>query len=391
MRILFVSERAPYLPCPDTARADAAQLLCAFAASHDVGVLATADPIDTDLQRRWPGRRAAFAEVLPAARWRRPLSGDPDVGLTGLQAAFERRVRGFMPDVVYLHGAMIAPLAAATPAACVLTPHAARLSDLAGRLVRSPLDRLAGWFTDRGADAWAHRWFARAASCIVPSYADRALLGRHVPLARVDVVPPGLDLGRYTFRRSGDTDRIVFAGDLGFRPHADAAYRFATSVLPRIRRVRPRAEMILVATAPVGGARRLAHLDGVRIVAPVGDIRPSFWSAAAAVSPFDAAAARRSLVPHAMALGTPVVASPGTTAALPDVIAGHHVLVAERDADLAETVVLLLGHAVVANTVARNARDLVERCYGWSAIAAQYEAVLKRVAGAAGHPVSVAA
>lgn len=387
-----MSERAPYLPCPDTARADAAQLLCAFAASDEVGVLATADPIDTDLQRRWPGRRAAFAEVLPAARWRRPLSGDPDVGLTGLQAAFERRVRGFMPDVVYLHGAMIAPLAAATPTRCVLAPLAARLSDTAGRAVaRSSLDRLAGWFADRGDQAWARRWFANAASCIVPSYEDRTVLGRHMPIERVDVVPPGLDLGRYTFRRSGDADRIVFAGDLACRPHVDAAYRFATSALPRIRRERPRAELILVGTRPIGGARRLAHLDGVRLVAPVGDIRPSFWSAAVAVSPFTAEAAPRSLAPHAMALGTPVVASAGTVAALPDVIAGHHLLVAERADDIADTIRLLLSHAVVANTLARNARDLVERCYGWPAIAAQYEAVLKRAAAGGGRPLSVAA
>lgn len=387
-----MSERAPYLPCPDTARADAAQLLCAFAARHAVGVLAAADPIDTDLQRRWPGRRAAFAEILPAARWRRPFSGDPDVGLTGLQAAFERRVRAFAPDVVYLHGAMIAPLAAAAPTPSVLAPRTARLSDAAmRRLGRSRLDRLAGWIADRGDEAWAHRWFANAASCIVPSYEDRAQVGRHVPLDRVDVVPAGLDLARYTFRRSGDPDRIVFAGDLGFRPHVDAAFRFATSVLPRIRRVRPRAELILIATTPVGSARRLALLDGVRLVAPVGDIRPSFWSAAVAVSPLDAEAARRSLIPHAMALGTPIVASPGSVSALPDVIGGHHALIAGHGEEVADAVALLLGHAVVAHTLARNARELAERAYGWPAIAAQYEAVLQRVAGRSTDHVSVAA
>ena len=97
------------------------------------------------------------------------------------------------------------------------------------------------------------------------------------------------------------------------------------------------------------------------------------------------------LLAVAWALGTPIVASPGSVSALPDVIGGHHALIAGHGEEVADAVALLLGHAVVAHTLARNARELAERAYGWPAIAAQYEAVLQRVAGRSTDHVSVAA
>jgi glycosyltransferase involved in cell wall biosynthesis len=155
------------------------------------------------------------------------------------------------------------------------------------------------------------------------------------------------------------------------------------TVLPLIRRTLPRAELLLVGTAPTKWARRFAEVAGVRVLAPVADVRPSVWSAAVCVSPLAGGGARSLLVP-AMALGTPVVTSPAGLAAVCDsVVDGQHVLVAQTDQAFADAVVTVLGNRVLANTLARNARDLVERRYHWDAITAQHEAVFARVAGRA--------
>jgi glycosyltransferase involved in cell wall biosynthesis len=385
LRIVFVSERAPYLPCADTNRAAAGELLAALAARHEVLVLGAAAPDDTERQRRWASRLAVGVEILPAVRWRHALTGAPDLGIRGLGDALARRAPRFAPDVVYLDGTMVAPLAERVGVPTVLAPCPLRTAVTTGHHGLSPFGRVAAYVAAHTDGRWERRWFPMATACVVPSYDERAALAAWLPAERIDVVPAGVDLSRYAYRRNAlEGERMVFAGDLGCAPHAEAARHFVMSVLPRIRRAMPRAELLLVGTAPTKWARRFAGIDGVRVMAPVADVRPSVWSAAVCVSPLVSGAARSFLVP-AMALGTPVVTSPAGLAAVCDsVVDGQHVLVAHDDAALADAVVTVLGHRVLASTLARNARNLVERRYHWDAITAQYEAVFARVAGYAG-------
>jgi glycosyltransferase involved in cell wall biosynthesis len=56
------------------------------------------------------------------------------------------------------------------------------------------------------------------------------------------------------------------------------------------------------------------------------------------------------------------------------------VIAADGDEEFARAIALLLGAPRLANTVARNARDLIERRYTWRAVAARYEALYARLA-----------
>jgi glycosyltransferase involved in cell wall biosynthesis len=288
----------------------------------------------------------------------------------------ERRADRFSPDVAFLHGARLAPLAARARVPTVLAPHAASV----GGPSRSSVARLGAWLGVHTAEGWQRRWFPAATACVVGSGDERAALARWLPAARVDVVPAGVDLKRYEFRRMAPGGRrIVFAGDLASRAHVAAARRFVRAVLPRIRRVHPDAELLLVGTAPSAAGRAMARVPGIRVMAPVADVRPSVWGAAVCASPLDDAA--RSLVLPAMALGTPVVASSTSLGGVPDVVDGRHLLLADNDADAATALITVLAEPGLATSIARNARDLVERRYSWPAIAARHEAVLRRVAG----------
>ena len=375
MRILFVCERAPYLPCADDDRVASAELLAALAARHDVAVVGVAAVGDGELQRRWSSRHAVTAEILPAATWRHGLTGAPGLAIRALGDAFDRHVARFAPDVAYLDGAMLAPLAVRTRVPTVLAPHAARRSVTS----RPALTRLGGWLGVDADDRWQRRWFAAATACVVASAEERAALARWLPSEHIDVVPAGVDLKRYEFRRVPLAEpRMVFAGDLASRSHVMAARRFVRSVLPRIRQVHATAELLLVGTAPSAAGRALSRVPGVRVMAPVADVRPSVWSAAVCVSPLDGGA---NLVLPAMALGTPVVASPASLGGVPDVVDRRHLLVAGTEADVTSAVLAMLDDASHAKTIARSARDLVEQRYSWPAIATRHEAVLARVAG----------
>jgi glycosyltransferase involved in cell wall biosynthesis len=92
-----------------------------------------------------------------------------------------------------------------------------------------------------------------------------------------------------------------------------------------------------------------------------------------------AGSGRAARILESLALGTPVVASPASLSRLDDVVPGHHVLTADSDADVADAISLLLREPVVANTIARNARALVERSLAWRAVIPRYEDVYRRV------------
>jgi glycosyltransferase involved in cell wall biosynthesis len=177
----------------------------------------------------------------------------------------------------------------------------------------------------------------------------------------------------------------VFAGDLGTAAAVDGLRRFVRRVLPRVRRAVPHAELLVTGTHPTPAIRALAGPPGVRVAAAV-DLRPSLWSATAAVSPAAVGAGRTKTLLETMALGTPLVASPDSLATLPDVLAGHHALVADDDDAMVESILLLLGNPVIAATLARNARELVERRYTWRSMAQRYQAVHVRVASARAVP-----
>jgi len=227
-----------------------------------------------------------------------------------------------------------------------------------------------------------------AAAYVVPSEDDRRILATQVPFDRIDVIPPGVDESRYEFRRTGERARLIFAGHLDWPAHLDAARRLARHLLPRVRRARPGAELLLVGGGAVGERRALAALAGVRVAGAVADLRPSFWSATVTVIPAEAGPGVDAAVLESMALGTPVIAARRTLAGLAHLLPGHHALVAETDAEIVEAVLLTLSEPVVAATLAANARAVVARHYSWNAIARGYESLWARTADGAATAVA---
>ena len=362
MRVLMLSRTTPYLPTHERARLAPASLLEQLAARHAFALIAPAGRGETPAQRAWAATRVTRMAQPPAGPWRQALTGAPGEGLVAMRAAALRTIREWAPDVVHLEGAVLAPLTAMLPVPTVLV----------GRATAMP-----------------PRWRRAATACVVPSEDDRQVLADGVPFERIDVIPPGLDETRYEFRRTGESARMIFAGNLAWPAHLDAARRLARRVLPRVRRAIPRAELLLVGGGALAERRALAALPGVRVAGAVTDLRPSLWSATVTVIPAEAGPGVDAAVLESMALGTPVVAARRALAGLAHLLPGHHTLVAETDSDLVESVLLTLREPVVAATLAANARTVVERQYSWAAIARCYESLWARTADMA--PAAVAA
>ena len=391
MRVLMLTQTAPYLPTHDRARLVPAYLLAHLAAHHQIALVAPEMPGDTPAQRGWAASVAAATTYVPVRRWRQSLTGTPADGLAAMRAGALGAIDAWTPDVVHLEGALLAPLAGMLPVPTVIgcRESGVRRARDARRLARTPHEWMRAQLDERVETEWERRWLPAARGCVVASEEDRRTLAERVPFERIDVIPPGVDETRYDFRRGGEAARLIFAGNLAWPAHVDAARRLALRVLPLVRRAVPKAELLVIGGGPQAALRGLAEAPGVRVAGATSDLRPSLWSAAAALVPAEATPGVEAALLEAMALGTPVIAARRALSGLPHVLAGHHLLVAESDAEMAESALLVMREPVVAATLAVNARQVIERRYTWTAVARSYTSLWAHAADTA--PAAVAA
>jgi glycosyltransferase involved in cell wall biosynthesis len=140
-----------------------------------------------------------------------------------------------------------------------------------------------------------------------------------------------------------------------------------------VHAVLPEAELRLAGARPARAVRALASRPKISLAASVPAMAPELAAATVAVVPLRAGSGQQNKVLEAMAVGTPVVATPQATGGL-DVVAGEHLLVAADAPGLAEAALGLLRDPARARALARAARALVERKYRWEDSAAGVEA-----------------
>jgi polysaccharide biosynthesis protein PslH len=385
MRILMVSQMTPYLPCHDGFRLVPAHLIRHLARHHTIALIAAGVPAERDAQRRWATEYCEWMEILPSARWRYPLSARPARGVALARDAVRRALERFAPDVLHLEGAALAPLVrSGVPTLLAVHDSRALRAREFRRLARTPWDWLRYRVQEWEEGAWERRWMAGADRCVVLSEEDRTALAAHVPPDRVVTLPNGVDLEHYAFRRIGRAGRLIFTGNLAWGPNVDAACRFATEIFPRVRRTVPDAELVIAGADPMPAVRALARRPGVRVTGTLPDLRPAIWGAGVFVSPLRAGFGLKNKVLQAMALGTPIVASARSLSGLSGVVLGEHCLGADRDDEFVDAVSALCRDPARADALARHARALVERRYGWPTVAQHYETVLADLAGVAG-------
>jgi glycosyltransferase involved in cell wall biosynthesis len=382
MRVLMLSQTTPYLPTHERGRLAPAYLLAHLAKRHAVAVIAPEARGETPTQQAWAAAVAAGTARVPAGRWRHPLTSAPAEGQTALRDAALRMVVEWAPDLVHLEGLQLAPLAGELPVPLVLScrESGVRRAREARRLARGPQEWMRAHVDERLETEWERRWLPAADACVVASEHDRETLAERVPVDRIAVITPGIDETRYEHRRGGERARLLFVGNLGWPSHLDAVRRLATRVLPRVRRAVPGAELLVAGAGPLGALRALAALPGVRVAGATPDLRPSLWSATVTLVPAEAAPAVDAGILESMAVGTPVVTAPRCLSGLDHLLPGHHVLVAEGDAEMADAAVHVMREPVVAATLSANARQLVERRYTWAEVARTWESLWLRTA-----------
>jgi len=204
---------------------------------------------------------------------------------------------------------------------------------------------------------------------------ERDVLAGYVrsPIA---VIPNGVDLEYFQPSPSSGQgyipNRIIFTGNMSYRPNVEAVRHFAAKIFPRVLREIPDAQFHIVGMDPAPAVRRLADGNRIIVTGRVDDIRPYFDSAAVAIAPLRVARGLQNKVLEAMAMRVPVVSSPAAFAGI-NAVAGQDLLVASRPGEFSRAIVTLLRDPAARERVAAAGRTCVETNHNWSQLLERLE------------------
>jgi sugar transferase (PEP-CTERM/EpsH1 system associated) len=212
-------------------------------------------------------------------------------------------------------------------------------------------------------------------ACSVNAPREGDVLRAYVPTP-IHVIPNGVDLEYFQpscgATRAHVPHRLIFTGNMSYRPNVDAVRHLVANILPKVREQAPAVELYIVGMDPTPAVRRLA--DGGRIVVTgrVEDVRPYFGDAAVAVVPLRVARGLQNKVLEAMAMCVPVVASEAAYQGI-TAVPGRDLLVADGAEAFSEAVLRLLREPATRESYAEAGRACVERNHNWKTLLPRLE------------------
>jgi glycosyltransferase involved in cell wall biosynthesis len=205
---------------------------------------------------------------------------------------------------------------------------------------------------------------ARASDkCVTLSDEDRAEYLRICPDADVATVPNGADVEYWTPREhAGEPNTILYFGNLGWPPQADAAIHFHDKLLPRI----PNARFVIAGQNPPESLRRLES-DRVTVTGSVPDMRDWVAKATVVVMPLRVGAGTKHRVFQALAMKKPVVCTPVAAEGIA-LTHGETAMLADTDEAFVDATRALLRDPGLRERLGERGRRLVLDRYDWRQI-----------------------
>lgn len=196
---------------------------------------------------------------------------------------------------------------------------------------------------------------------------------------KVEVLPNGVDLRNYQNIEVNRRPRhLIFSGSFSYVANYEAMQWFIGRVFPFIRQQIPDVQLIITgdhANLP------LPSMENVILAGYVDDIKSLIASCDVSIAPIWSGGGTRLKILEAMAMGTPVVATPkGAEGLLAQ--NGTHILIADEPQGFAEHVIGLIRNNDLREKLSSNAAQLVKEHYDWQLMMPKFlDLVQKTAAG----------
>ncbi len=199
---------------------------------------------------------------------------------------------------------------------------------------------------------------------------DAAGLRALYPGRSIIVVPNGVFVNQYSNNEATlnlGAKALVFTGKMDYRPNVDAMLWFASSMMPRIQREHPQAELYIVGQKSHTRLEPLRGRRGIHLTGWVPEVQPYLNAAAIYVAPLRMGSGTRLKILEAMASGCAVVAtSIAASGLLPQVKAA--LCIADDESTFASNVGTLLENPAERQRLGSAAREAVHAHYDWDVL-----------------------
>ena len=213
---------------------------------------------------------------------------------------------------------------------------------------------------------------------VVIAEKDRETLRSLQPELAVDLIPNGIELGRFPLRGAGRaSETLLFVGNFEYRPNQDAARLLIGKIMPAIWQQMPQTQLQLVGNNPPDWMLNLAD-SRIVVTGRVPDVQPYLARATAFICPLRMGAGLKNKVLEALAMGIPVVATPLSVDGI-KVEHGRSAIIAEAK-DIAAAALEVLRDEDLRQGLSARGRELVESEYTWEQTAASYERLYDELA-----------
>ena len=226
---------------------------------------------------------------------------------------------------------------------------------------------------------------------LVTSPRDRNTLAQlsNTPVGdeRFVIFPSGVDLDYFQpMDIPRDPATVIFTGKMSYHANFATALDLATQVMPLVWQQLPHARLTLAGKDPSADLLALSADPRITVTGTVPDLRPYLARATVAVSSIRYGAGIQTKVLEATAMGTPVVSTPKSIAAL-QVQPGKDLLLADTPPAIAQAVLALLTDEALRRRIGQAGRRYVETHHDWRVMVDRLEKVYRQ-AMAETHPYS---
>jgi glycosyltransferase involved in cell wall biosynthesis len=385
MKLLVVSSWFPYPP-DNGAKLRAYHLLASLAERHAITLLSFAEPGE----EREAHSLTAFCETLQTVpgnpfKPARPLASRDFFSPVprAFAQTYSRAMQALVDEAVPRHDAAVA---FQLGAALYLTRHTTvpRVFDEAeaGVIRDGYRAQPVGLTRARRSLTWwkftrfMHDLVRRFERTTVVSDVERRHLGgMGCDLARIRVVPNGVDRIDLVRRNTPKPGRLIYPGSMTYSANLDAVRYFLRETFPKIRAIRPHVSLQVTGATGDVDLRELSRGGAVTFTGHVADVKSLIAHSAVCIVPLRTGGGTRLKILESMALGTPVVSTSKGAEGL-TVTPEQDILIADSPEAFAAQVVRVLDDFVLRAQLASNGRRLVERLYTWDRIGAELDDVL---------------
>jgi glycosyltransferase involved in cell wall biosynthesis len=151
---------------------------------------------------------------------------------------------------------------------------------------------------------------------------------------------------------------------MNYAPNEDAAVYFCKEIFPAVRARHPGAEFWIVGKDPTPTVQALSRQPGVRVTGGVPDMRPYLAEAGIFVCPLRYGAGIKNKILAALAMRTPVIATPVSVDGL-DLADGREVLIGRDPREFGAKVSELVADPQRAQDLAKAGHRNVTQRYSW--------------------------